>query len=126
MYAAFAKRDIRTILNAMADDVEWILDAPPVVPYPGRRRGPAQAADFFALLGSTERDQKLTIDEYIDGGDNIVTLGRYTATVKNTGKKIDAQILHVFTIKNGKITRFIDGIDTAQLADAHSGRAVSA
>jgi len=42
------------------------------------------------------------------------------ALVKETGKWVDGPIAHVFTVRGGKITRFLDFIDTAQTADAYS------
>jgi hypothetical protein len=44
--------------------------------------------------------------------------GRYTGKYKKTGKAIDAQVAHVWTLKDGKITNFQQYTDTKQVANA--------
>jgi uncharacterized protein len=126
MYAAFAKGDVQTILNHLDPAVDWTMPGPAVIPFSGKKIGPAQVATFFAALSTTQDNHKLTIDEYIAQGDCVVTTGRYAATVKATGKSIDGAVAHVFTIKNGKVTRFLDFGDTAQMADAYVSSAAAA
>ena len=40
--------------------------------------------------------------DFHDAGDTVVVEGRYTGTFKATGKSLDAQMCHVFKIRNGK------------------------
>ena len=120
VYAAFGRGDISTILQALDANVKWTSFGPAVIPYSGTMTGPSEVVKFFEALGSTQSQQKLTIDEYISQGDNVVTIGNYKALVKETGKWVDGPIAHVFTVRGGKITRFLDFIDTAQTADAYS------
>jgi ketosteroid isomerase-like protein len=42
---------------------------------------------------------------------------RYDGKVKKTGKLVDAQAAHLWTLKDGKITAFQQYADTKQLAD---------
>jgi len=51
---------------------------------------------------------------YIDGGASIVVEGRYTGIFKATGKAINAQFVHVWTLADGSITRFQQHTDTLQ------------
>ena len=37
--------------------------------------------------------------------DNVVTAGRYQARVRLTGKRIDSPLVHLWTIRNGKVVR---------------------
>jgi ketosteroid isomerase-like protein len=126
LYAAFGRGEIQTILNSLSPDVEWKLEGPAIIPFAGRRIGPEQVAGFFEALASTQTEQKLTIDEYIAAGDHVVTIGRYAALVPATGKRMDGAIAHVFTIKNGKVTRFLDFGDTAEMARAYVGATAAA
>jgi ketosteroid isomerase-like protein len=119
MYAAFGRGDIQTILGHLAPDVEWTLNGPAVIPYSGKKTGPDQVLTFFEALATTQEHQKLTIDEYIAQGDHVVTVGRYSATVKATGKRIDSLVAHIFTVRNGKVTRLLDFVDTAHEAEAY-------
>ncbi len=52
--------------------------------------------------------------------DAVVMRGRYQATCKATGKRINAQVVHVFKISGGKIAAYQQSLDTAQLHDARS------
>jgi len=52
----------------------------------------------------------------------VVVEGRYTGTFKTTGKTLDAQVCHVFKIRDGKFTSFQQFVDTAQLQDVMGAR----
>jgi len=119
VYAAFGRGDVPTILNSLAPNVEWTFDGPETIPYAGRKTGPGEVVKFFEALAATQEQQRLTIDEYIADGDNVVTIGRYAALVKTTGKRFDSPVVHVFTVRDGKIVRFLDFADTAMMADAY-------
>ena len=119
IYAAFERGDIRTIMDHLAPDVEWTLNGPSVIPYAGKKIGPDQVLTFFEALATTQEDHKLTVDEYIAQCDVVVTVGRFAATVKATGKRIDGPVAHIFTIRDGRIARLLDFVDTAQMADAY-------
>jgi ketosteroid isomerase-like protein len=53
-------------------------------------------------------------------GKNVVIIGSYSAKIKTTGKTIPTPLAHVWTVENGKITRFLDFFDTAASADGIS------
>ena len=120
VYASFGRGDIQTILQALDANVKWTTYGPTVIPYAGTKTGVSEVVTFFEALGSTQSGQKLTIDEYIAQGDEGVTIGHYKALVKETGKWVDSAVAHVFTVRDGKITRFLDFVDTAQAAGAYS------
>jgi hypothetical protein len=48
-------------------------------------------------------------------------MGHYAWTIKKTGRKVAADWIHVFTIKDGKVTAFREFTDTAQFAEAFRG-----
>jgi ketosteroid isomerase-like protein len=125
LYAAFGKGDIQTILDCLSPDVEWTLNGPALIPYSGKKVGHSQVLAFFQSLGETQEQHKLTMTEFIAQGDHVATVGRYSALVKATGKWIDGPVAHIFTIKNGKITRFLDFVDTAQMADCYVSAAAA-
>jgi uncharacterized protein len=51
-----------------------------------------------------------------------VVEARYTGTFKQTGKELDAQVCHVWNIRDGKVTSFQQYVDTAHLRDVHGIR----
>lgn len=49
---------------------------------------------------------------YHDAGDVVAVEGRYTAVHKVTGRPTDAQFCHVWSLKDGKVTKFQQYTDT--------------
>jgi ketosteroid isomerase-like protein len=123
-YAAFNSGDIATILANAAPNAEWVNHGPAAVPYFGDFSG--RIADFFKAIGESTTGGSVTIDRYVASGDVVVSQGRYRATVRTTGAKIDVPIAHVFTMREGKITSWKGYGDTAAVLAAHSGRVASA
>jgi ketosteroid isomerase-like protein len=124
MYDAFSAGDVKTILDSVSPDAEWINYGPSTVPYMGNFNG--RVLSFFQAIGETTTNGKVTADKYIVQGDIVVTQGRYTATVRATGASIDSPIGHIFTIRNGKVASWIGFSDSAAIAAAHTGAAASA
>ena len=113
LYAAFAKGDMPAALATMAPDIVW--NEAENYPYADRNpyAGPeAVLMGVFARIGGDWDDFAATPDEFIDGGDTIVSLGHYSGTHKATGKPMRAQFAHVCRIKNGKIAAFQQYADT--------------
>jgi ketosteroid isomerase-like protein len=121
VYAAFGRGDLQEILASLTDDIEWTLEGPSILPYAGKKKGVAEVTEFFNALSGTQSDMKLTTEDLIAQGDKVATLGRYAGTVKATGKKFDSPIAHFFTIRDGKISRFVDVGDTAAMVEAYRG-----
>lgn len=120
LYAAFGKGDIETIIDHLADQLVWRFDAPAVIPYAGEHDTPDQVKEaFFANLASTQKDYSLQTDEFIAQGDKVIMVGSYGATVKATGKRFDLSLVHVWTIQNSKVKRFVNFTDTAKVAEAY-------
>ena len=123
LYEAFARGDIQTILDHVIEDVKWSNPGPSIVPYSGDRTGPGQVREFFNHLVGTQENVNLTIDQFIAQGDAVATLGRFTGNVKATGKPFDSLVGHFFTIRDGKVARWIGLGDTANAAAAYSAAA---
>ncbi|MGI8960821.1 MAG: nuclear transport factor 2 family protein [Bryobacteraceae bacterium] len=120
LYDAFSRGDIQTILDNLTGDAEWIQDGPAVIPYAGKKTGPTQVRQFFDALVGTQENAKVTIDHFIAQGDEVATLGRYAATVKATGRQFDSRVAHFFTIRDGKVSRWIGIGDMTDAAAAYS------
>lgn len=126
MYDAFGRGDIQTITNHLTDDVEWIAEGPSSVAYFGKMRGPAEVqSKFFGGIAATQENMRLAMEDFIAQGDGVAIFGRYSATVKATGKRFDAPLAHLFRIRDGKIWRFLNLGDTAAVAQAYDKSAVS-
>ena len=126
LYAAFGRGDVEYILDRVNDDVEWITEGPDVIPYCGKLHGKAGVLGFFHALGATQTDQKLTTDKVVAQGDSVATFGRYAATVTSTGRRADSAVAHLFTIRDGKVSLFLDFFDSAAFASAYTASAAVA
>jgi uncharacterized protein len=111
VYEAFAKGDIPSVLGFLTPDTDWTEAEG--FPYAGTYRGPRAVLEgVFMRLGSEWKGFAAVPDEFIDGGDTIVALGKYSGTYKKTGKSFEANFAHVWKLKDGKAVRFIQYVDT--------------
>jgi ketosteroid isomerase-like protein len=101
-YEAFARRDVRAVLRLLHEDVELVQS--PEVPWGGRYAGHAEAAAFFGKLVQTITSA-LTLERFVDAGDQVVAIGRTRGTVNATGRSFDVPIAHVWTVQDGLVTR---------------------
>jgi len=120
-YAAFQRGDVNTILAALADNVEWegVKGAEGVAPHAGIRRGRAAVAEFFQIVGSTLDFQAFEPKEFVAQGDTVVAIGSYAATVKATRRSTSSDWTMIFNFQDGKISRFREFTDSAQLVRAY-------
>ena len=124
MYAAFGRGDAAAILAAMAEDVSWEFEAPAELSWAGIRRGPKEAAGFFEGIAAEHGDPRLEMTEFIASGDEVAAFGRYAATVRSTGVRVDTPVAHYFKFREGKVIRYINFINTGAFVEA--GRAAAA
>lgn len=120
LYEAFGKGDINTIIDHLASQFVWRFDAPSTVPFAGDFKTPDEVRrGFFGSLAETQKDQAVKPEEFIARDDNVVMIGRYSAVVTATNKRIDVPLVHVFSIQNGKVTRYLNFTDSATIAEAY-------
>ena len=112
-YAAFGRGDVPGILALCATEVDWELVGPRALGYTGKRRDHAGIADFFAKVAELDDIHMFEPREFIEAGDNVVVLGYEQTTARDTGRDFATEWAHVFTVKNGKITRWRGFFDTA-------------
>lgn len=111
VYDAFAKGDIPSVLGFLTPDIDWTEAEG--FPYAGTYHGPKAVLEgVFMRLGSEWNGFAAVPDEFIDGGDTIVALGKYSGTYKKTGKSFQANFAHVWKVREGKAVRFIQYVDT--------------
>ena len=111
VYEAFAKNDIFGVLGFLSSDLQWTEAEG--FPYGGTYHGPKAVLEgVFMRLGSEWNGFAAVPDEFIDGGDTIVVLGKYSGTYKATGKSFQAPFAHVWKVSEGKATRFVQYVDT--------------
>ena len=125
LYAAFARGDIPAVLGAMTPDIVW-NEAEHNLPLAAGNPyvGPQAVLDgVFIRLGEEFDGFSVLPAQLVAEGDCVVMCGRYSATAKATGLPVHVQAVHVWTLKEGKVTGFQQHVDTLGLAIA-TGRVV--
>jgi ketosteroid isomerase-like protein len=114
-YAAFLRSDVDTLLGLMTDDVQWepVLGAGPHVPFAGPRAGKPKVGEFFQLVAGNLDFEQFEPREFIAQDDKVVTLGHYRAVTRTTGKRFESDFAMVFTLRDGKVSRFQEFTDSA-------------
>jgi hypothetical protein len=74
--------------------------------------------NLFLKIGGEWDGFTVNPKEFHDAGDTVVVEARYTGTYKATGKSLDAQVTHVWRLRDGKIANFQQYVDTAQLQES--------
>ena len=120
LYKAFSVGDIPSVLSGMHEKIVWneaegnaYADGNPYI-------GPdAVLNGVFARIGNDHEFFKLTdiVLHAMDNNQVLATL-RYNGKVKKNGFEYDAQVAHLWTLKDGKVVAFQQYVDTKKLDDA--------
>jgi len=119
LYDAFGRGDVPMVLGAMSPDIRWHqAESNPYSPSGQAFVGPdAVLNNVFMRLGSEWDGFTVHTGAFHGAGDSVIVEARYSGTYKPTGKSMDAQVCHVWDIKDGKVTRFQQYMDTAKARD---------
>jgi ketosteroid isomerase-like protein len=114
-YAAFGRGDITALLGYMTDDIQWqpVIGTAAHVPFSGERRGKNEVAEFFRQVAATEEFQQFEPREFVAQSDKVVAIGHYRAVTKLTSRSFDSDFVMVFTLRDGKVSRFQEFTDSA-------------
>lgn len=119
LYTAFATGDVPALLSRFDPTIRWLeAEGFPLSdrnPYVGPE---AILQGVFARLPEDWDDFRVEVGELVGGGDCVTMLGRYKATCRRTGKPLDVQVSHLWILRNGKVVRFQQMVDTAAVARA--------
>jgi ketosteroid isomerase-like protein len=117
-YEAFAKGDIPAVLALIDERCEWFESEHSTYWPGGPLVGPqAVLQGVFMRLAEDYDGFTVHVRRIVDGGDTILVETRYTGTGRATGKALDAQAAHVWDLRDGKVVRWQQYVDTLQLAD---------
>jgi uncharacterized protein len=115
LYDSFARGDVPAVVAAFDPQIHWreaegysYAEGNPYV-------GPdAVLQGIFARLGGEWDNFTVTPKEFVATDQGVVTFGRYTGTFKASGRAVDAEFAHVWTVRDGKVHTFRQFTDTAQ------------
>lgn len=116
-YAAFAQNDPSVLFGAMSPDIEWReAEGNPLAdrnPYVGAH---AIGEGVFGRLLAAIDGFSAVPDRFVDGGEDVIVLGRYGGTMKHSAATLDAPFCHVYRFAGDRIVSFQQYTDSAQWA----------
>jgi ketosteroid isomerase-like protein len=117
-YQCFKNGDIRGIQDLCADDVLWTSAESEYVPFSGGFRGKDGVNEVLTNMSQSIEMTQFEPQTFIAEGDKVAVTGISRATVRATGNTYDNSWVHVFTFKDGKVSRFEAFGDTAAAVKA--------
>lgn len=120
IYNDFASGNVPGISGVLDDKVEWneaesfiYGDNKPFIGHDAVVNG------VFAKIGAEwEGFTIANLQVYNMDSEMVLATGRYQAKYKENGAVIDAQVAHLWTLKDGKVIKFQQFTDTKQFAEA--------
>jgi len=117
-YKLFSQGDVPGVLKLMSPDVAWQLPKLENVPFSGTFQGVEGVGKFFGALAGAIDLLKYEPREFIAQGNKVIVLGESRYRVKSRKDEFDERWVDVLTVENGKITRYEQYGNTAQLERA--------
>jgi ketosteroid isomerase-like protein len=120
-YEGPSEENGRRLLEALAPDVVWIEAEG--FPYAGTYLGPqALFANVFQRLATEWVAYRAEVESYVADGDHIVAFGTYSGTYKASGRAMHAAFAHHWTLRDGKIVRMVQYVDSYVVQQAMQDR----
>jgi len=114
LYRAFEAEGLDRILELY--DPDCVVTQDDALPWGGRYEGLDGVATFGIALGGTVHSV-VTADAMFEAGDRVIQCGRSRGTVLATGAEFDVPEVHVWTLRDGKVTAAEFYIDTHAMLD---------
>jgi uncharacterized protein len=92
------------------------------MPYGGVYKGGKDIAqNVFGPLLEDIPNFAITPEQFIASEDTVAAVVRYGGSGKATGKELDLPVVHIWDVRNGKIARFRQFVDTAKFLEVVPG-----
>jgi ketosteroid isomerase-like protein len=90
-----------------AVDPDFVWDMSTFRGWPDRQtyEGIEGAREFVAEWGSAWEDWRVEVEEYLDAGDEVVTILRQSARSSSSGVPVDMHLGQIWTVRDGKQVR---------------------
>ena len=116
-FAAMGGHDERALLALAADDIEWIIPGEGW-PLAGTHRGHAALAAVLKKASDEVETSYPQPPEFVVQGDRVFVIGVATGTIKATDKPFRDEWVFDITVRDAKVARIQEYIDTQALARA--------
>jgi len=119
VYEAFGRADAAFIASRVDKDARWDFNVThSEVPWHVPVTGPSEVPRFVGALLDNVSLEAFEPRHFVASEDDVIVHVRLAYAVKRTGKRVDEEQLHWWTVRGGKITRLRHFEDTAQVIDA--------
>ncbi|MGE0785070.1 MAG: nuclear transport factor 2 family protein [Sandaracinaceae bacterium] len=125
IYEAFGKGDVSTILERLAEDVDWeFATGPNDVPWLQPGRGRAAAARFFEAIGGGLEIRDFRVHAVMGEGEWVVGLVMVEGVAKRTGRRVSEPCeAHIWRFDGkGRVVAMRHAADTLQQQRACEAR----
>lgn len=116
-FAAISGGDKQRLLKLCAEDIEWIIPGDNW-PLAGTRRGHAGLADLLQTQSETVETSLTQPIEFVAQGDRVLVIGFAKGRIMATNKTFEDDWVFAITVRNGKVSKIREYIDTQALARA--------
>src|SRR3984893_5651693 len=116
-FAAIGRGDKERLLALVAEDIEWIIPGEDW-PLAGTHRGHAGLENLLQKANETVETSYPEPPEFIAQGDRVLVVGFATGKIKATNRAFKDDWVFAITVRNGKVTKIREYIDTQALARA--------
>lgn len=101
-------------LDLLGDEIELRSVLPPDLPddFAARRHRKSGALEYFATLARDWEMVYFDAERFIDGGDDVVMVGRCAWRNRATGKIVDTPKVDVWHFEGGKAVDFMEMFDS--------------
>jgi uncharacterized protein len=123
-YQAFSRGDIPGLLALMTEDVEWCH--PGAYSLSGTYQGHNGVAHFLQKIALDFDILDFQPREFVAEGDRVLVSGWERAKIRATNRTYEADWVHAFTLRNGKVSKFREYTDTQAIAVAYESTARAA
>jgi ketosteroid isomerase-like protein len=120
-YGAFAARDIPALLGLLDPAVEWGEADNPLIPAAGMRSGIDGVLEWLRIGQETEDIRAFEVRRILVDGDMAAAIGRTVIVARPTGRAYELDFVHLVTVADGRIVRFVEFFDTWAAAEAFRG-----
>jgi len=116
-FAALGSGDKQGLLALSAEEIEWIIPGEDW-PLAGTHRGHAGLADLLQRATDKLETSYPKPPEFVAQGDRVMVVGFATGKIKATKKPFEDHWIFDITVRNGKLAKIREYIDTQALARA--------
>jgi ketosteroid isomerase-like protein len=116
-FAAIGDYNKHDLLALVAEDIQWIIPGEGW-PLAGTHRGHAELGAVLQKASEEIETRYPTPPEFVVQGDRVLVVGVATGKIKATNKPFKDNWVFDITVRDGKLTKIREYVDTQALARA--------